>query len=481
MRERLCTCRLFCLYIVFGVLPAIALKADEPKTMSRVFVLTDISNEPDDEESLVRFLVYANDYDVEGLVATTSTWLRSGTREDLIHRQIQAYGQVRDNLLAHAPGFPAVEQLLGVTRTGQTAYGMAAVGEGKSTEGSRHLLAAADRDDDRPLWISVWGGANTLAQALWDARRDRSPADLENLVSRLRVYTISDQDDAGPWLRREFPGLCYIVSPSTTDWKEYWRATWTGISGDRHYKNGPFHRFELVDNPWLEANVIQDHGPLGALYPKLEYIMEGDTPSFLGLIDNGLGWHVSPAYGGWGGRYALYQAYGESRPIWTNNQDSRDTVTAANGQTVTSDPATIWRWREHFQHDFAARMDWCVTSDFRKANHNPIAVLNQDRTKRVLEVAVQPGDTVRLSARGSADPDGDALRHRWFVYSEAGTMTDDVALQDDTGEQTALVAPQVDKPAALHVILQVEDDGSPSLVAYRRAIIKVAPRLPQQR
>jgi hypothetical protein len=460
------------------MLPASVLKADEPKTTSRVFVLTDISNEPDDEESLVRFLVYANEYDVEGLVATTSTWLRSGTREDLIRRQIQAYGQVRENLLLHAAGFPSVEQLLSVTRTGQPAYGMAAVGDGKSTEGSRHLLAAADRDDDRPLWISVWGGANTLAQALWDARRERSPADLESLVSRLRVYTISDQDDAGPWLRREFPRLCYIVSPSTTDWKEYWRATWTGISGDRHYKNGPFHRFELVDNPWLEANVIQDHGPLGALYPKLEYIMEGDTPSFLGLIDNGLGWHVSPAYGGWGGRYVLYQAYGESRPIWTNNQDSRDTVTADNGQTVTSDPATIWRWREHFQHDFAARMDWCVTSDFRKANHNPVAVLNQDRTKHVLEVAVQPGDTVRLSARGSADPDGDSLRHRWFVYPEAGTMTDDVALQDDTGEQTALVVPQVDKPAALHVILQVEDDGTPSLVAYRRAIIKVEPRLP---
>ena len=95
MRERSCTCPLCCLYIVFGVLPAIALKADEPKTMSRVFVLTDISNEPDDEESLVRFLVYANEYDVEGLVATTPTWLRSGTREDLIRREIQTYGQGR--------------------------------------------------------------------------------------------------------------------------------------------------------------------------------------------------------------------------------------------------------------------------------------------------------------------------------------------------------------------------------------------------
>ncbi len=100
-------------------------------------MLTDISNEPDDEKSLVRFLVYASEYDVEGLVATTSTWLRSGRRVDLIHRQIEANSQVRDHLIVHAPGYPTAEQLLSVTKTGQPAYGMAAVGDGKSTDGSR--------------------------------------------------------------------------------------------------------------------------------------------------------------------------------------------------------------------------------------------------------------------------------------------------------------------------------------------------------
>lgn len=286
-----------------------------PDPKPRLVVLTDISNEPDDEESMVRLLVYANEFDFEGLVATTSTWLRNTTRVDLIQRQLDAYAQVRPNLLKHAPGFPTAESLRALTAVGQPAYGLAAVGEGKTTPGSRRLLAAADTADERPLWVSVWGGANTLAQALDDARRERSPEALARLIAKLRVYTISDQDDAGPWLRREFPDLSYVVSPSTTEWKEYWRATWTGISGDRHYKNGPKHKFHLVDNPWLEENIIRNHGPLGALYPRLEYIMEGDTPSFLGLINNGLGWHVSPAYGGWGGRYALYRAYGETRPI----------------------------------------------------------------------------------------------------------------------------------------------------------------------
>lgn len=466
--------RCFACIILFAAFQAASLfSAPAQSDKPRVFVLTDISNEPDDEESMVRFLVYANEFEVEGLVATTSTWLRNTTRVDLIRRQINAYHQVRSNLLQHAPGFPSAEQLLRVTMAGQPAYGMAAVGTGKSSEGSRHLLAMADQPDDRPLWVSIWGGANTLAQALGDAQNTRSPEELSRLIAKLRVYTISDQDDSGPWLRRQFPGLFYIVSPSTPDWKEYWRATWTGISGDRHYKNAPFHQFALVDNPWLEENIIRNHGPLGALYPRLAYIMEGDTPSFLGLINNGLGWPINPGYGGWGGRYAFYQCYGETRPIWTNNQDSRDTVTADNGQTVCSDQATLWRWREHFQHDFAARMDWCIADAYAKANHNPIAVLNGDATKNVLNLLVKPGETVRLSADGSKDPDGNALNTAWFIYREAGTFTGEVKLSASSGLETSLVVPAVKNPETLHIILQVQDNGTPPLFAYRRAIVNI--------
>jgi hypothetical protein len=444
----------------------------------RVLVLTDISNEPDDEESLVRFLVYSNEFVVEGLVATTSTWLRQSPREDLIRRQIDAYAQVRPHLLVHASGFPTAESLREVTATGQATYGMEAVGSGKSSAGSRLLLAAADKPDAMPLWVSVWGGANTLAQALDDARRERSAEDLRRLVAKLRVYAISDQDDAGAWLRREFPDLHYIVSPSTQDWKEYWRATWTGISGDRHYKNGPQHCFALVDNPWLEENVIHNHGPLGELYPKLAYIMEGDTPSFLGLIDKGLGWEVNPAYGGWGGRYQLYQPTGESRKIWTNNQDSRDTVTADTGQTECTDSATVWRWREHFQHDFAARMDWCVADEYKKANHAPCAVLNGDQTTRIVELSAGPGEVVKLSAAGSSDPDGQAVTCTWFVYAEAGTLLSETQLNETHGELTQLQLPVLatrdPSPATVHVILIVQDDGTPSLVSYRRAIVNVS-------
>jgi hypothetical protein len=452
------------------ILSCSALAQEKP----RIVVLTDISNEPDDEESLVRFLVYANEFDVEGLIATTSTWLKNKTREDLICRDIAAYGEVRTNLLQHAPGFPSTEHLLAVTRTGQTNYGMPFVGAGESTAGSQLIIEATDKSDPRPLWVSVWGGANTLAQAFTEVRASRTEEELKRFVARLRVYAISDQDDAGPWIRKEFPDLFYIVSPSNPDGHEYWRATWTGISGDRRYNNGPQHKFHLVDNPWLEENIIRNHGALGALYPRLAYIMEGDTPAFLGLINNGLGWSVSPSYGGWGGRYVLYRAFGETRRIWTNNSESRDTVMAENGKTETSDPATIWRWREHFQNDFAARMDWCVADEFAKANHNPVAVLNGDRTKNVLTLSATNGANVALSAEGSNDPDENAVRTTWWVYSEAGNVWG-ATLSASEGAKTEVRLPQIKRAGKFHIILQAEDNGSPRLFSYRRAIIEVTP------
>ena len=442
----------------------------------RVIVLTDISNEPDDEESLVRYHVYSNGFDTEGLIATTSTWLKTGPREDLIRRQTAAYAMVRPNLVKHAAGYPEAAALGAVTKTGQTTYGMAAVGPGKGTAGSQQIIDAVDRVDSRPIWITVWGGANTLAQALQDVRTARSAPELASFVAKMRVYSISDQDDAGAWIRTQFPDLFYIVSPSNQSSSDYGRATWTGISGDRQYNNGPLYQFDLVDNPWLTTNVIQNHGALGALYPRLAFIMEGDTPCFLGLIDNGLGWAVSPSYGGWGGRYAFVKLAAEPHAIWTNNNGaSRDTFTYAPGQTATSDQATIWRWRDHYQYDFAARMDWCVADAFSKANHNPVPALNGDTGKGVLTLAVRGGSTVPLSADGTSDPDGNTVALSWFIYPEAGTLPAGATLSAATGARTEVSVPPVSAAGTLHVILQAEDNGNPHLFAYRRAVLQVTP------
>lgn len=438
-------------------------------TKPRVIVLTDISNEPDDEESLVRFLVYSNEFDVEGIVATTSVWLRTAVRPEIIREHIDAYAKVRDNLLLHASGYPEASALRSVIRSGRAEFGMAGVGPGKQSEGSRHIIEVVDRDDPRPIWVLAWGGPNCLAQALWYVRASRAEEELRRFVAKLRVYAISDQDDSGHWMRATFPDLFYVVSPSTVDANEYYLATWTGISGDRQYKNAPLESFELVDNPWLEKNVIRGHGALGERYPRLAYIMEGDTPSFLNLISNGLAGDFAPSFGGWGGRYELRRPYGESRAIWTN---SRDTVVTRDGRSHTSNNATIWRWREAYQNDFAARMDWCV-QPYGKANHNPVAVVNGKSGKEPVWLDANSGDTIRLTAAGSSDPDKGGLDYLWFPYNEAGSAGVSVALDASQSESVSFAIPRNAKPGTIHIILQVTDRGEPRLPAYRRVIVNV--------
>ena len=438
----------------------------EPVGRPRIVVLTDISNEPDDEMSLVRFLVYANEFEVEGLIATTSVWLRDKVRPDLIRKTVDAYGEARPNLARHASGFPPVEQLRKAIAVGPTTFGMKGLGEGKLSSGAERLIAAADRDDPRPLWVAIWGGPNTLAEALLHVRKSRPADGVRSFLAKLRVYAISDQDDSGPWLRREFPELFYIVSPSTIDSKEYHRATWTGISGDRRFKNCPGADFATVSEEWLDRHV-RGKGSLGKLYPKVKFIMEGDTPSYLNLIDNGLAAHEDPGWGGWGGRHELRQTYGETRPIWTN---SRDTVVGIDGQEYTSDQATIWRWRQAFQHDFAARMDWCLTGP-KEANHNPVAVVNGHAGKSAVRIKTGPGAVVKLSAAGTTDPGGRKLSHHWFAYPEAGTFRGRVDVAAARTEEATVTIGQGKGTA--HVILAAENDGTPSLTAYRRVILEV--------
>jgi len=476
----------------------------------RVLVMTDIANEPDDQMSMVRFLLYSNQLEVEGLVASTSTWMKNKVRPDVIRAVIDAYEKVQPNLLKHAPGFPAASALRAIVAEGQASYGMAAVGADKVSPGAELILRAALRDDPRPLWVLAWGGTNTLAQALVQARATRTPMEVDALVAKLRVYAISDQDDAGPWIRREFPRLSYVATPSTQDGEQYYFATWTGISGDRFYRNAPGADFTTFSDAWVNAN-IRSKGALGKLYPFPCCIHEGDTPSFLGLIDNGLASAMSPAYGGWGGRYVWRRPYGETRPFWTQggdsypgNDSSRDTVKGIDGQSYTSDPATIWRWRTAFQHDFAARMDWAIKAK-HEANHNPHAVVNGRAGTEPLVLEAQVDKPVVLDASASTDPDGQALYFQWFFYPEAGTgipgqpvlvrhrptaapageggippaptggpraLPARIVIEGASGPQ-ATVMPKV--AGIAHVILAVEDQGVPSLTAYRRVILNIRP------
>jgi hypothetical protein len=491
--------------------PSLAARVDPYTPKVRVVVLTDIANEPDDQMSMVRFLVYSNQFDVEGLVATTSTWMRNKVRPDVIRTLIDAYAQVQPNLSKHENGFRPPAALRDVVRSGQPGFGMAEVGTGKTSEGAQAIIQATDKADDRPLWITVWGGANTLAQALFQIRETRTPAQVSAFVSKLRVYSISDQDDAGPWIRREFPTLHYIAMPSTPDGDQYGYATWTGISGDRFYKNAAGADFTTFSDEWVNTN-IRSKGPLGKLYPYPCCIHEGDTPSFLGLINNGLASFMNPTFGGWGGRYVWRQFYGETRPSWTQGGDaypgkdnSKDTVIGVDGKSYTSDQATIWRWGTAFQHDFAARMDWTI-KDLSRANHNPEVVVNGQGGKAPMTLDARVGRPLALDAAGTHDRDANRLKYSWFFYPEAGSGIPGQPVAagpavligaggtlaeggipsapaggprepaarvtiDNASTARATVTPRVAGTA--HIILVVEDDGNPSLTTYRRIILNI--------
>jgi hypothetical protein len=440
----------------------------------RLIALTDIGNEPDDAMSMVRLLTYADEFDIEGLIATTSTHLRTTTHREMIERRVRAYGEVVANLRVHAAGYPDANQLMSRIRSGSAAYGMSGVGKGKDTEASRLIIAAVDRPDARPLWVTIWGGAADLAQALWTVRATRSPAQVDRFVAKLRVYSISDQDDAGPWARAYFPRLFWIASIHS--FNAYQLASWLGIT-----RSEPGVDRTQVSQPWLDEH-IRNRGPLGALYPRIAFGMEGDTPSFLYLIPNGLGSSEHPDWGSWGGRYGQIADF---LGLWTSTVDS---VRDMDGKTSSSNQATVSRWRSAFQNDFAARMDWSVHPQFADANHPPLVRLNGIAGQAPVEITACIGEEVRFSATGTSDPDQQALSYRWWQYRESsGNLSPglqrgpDLQMSAQEGlETTAMAKPWVlpsnaTMPNAypLHVILEVTDAGTPQLTRYRRAVINV--------
>lgn len=467
-------------FLLVSFLSSVSAQSDQKH---RLIVLSDIEAEPDDIESFVRLVLYSNVIDIKGMIATTSIWHQNRVDPESIRKVIRAYGKVQPNLVRHEGNFPDVNTLLALVKQGLPKYGMTGVGAGMDSEGSDWIIKVLEEKDERPLWVSVWGGANTLAQALDKIRRTKSKTEAKALISKLRVYTISDQDDSGIWIRNNFPDLFFIVSPGD----DYGSATWIGINSVIPGINN-----ESISNKWLAENIQQGHGPLGVEYPDVAWGMEGDTPSWLNLIPNGLSVPEHPEWGGWGGRYEFYKPdfdtrkkgvsnvprEPETRAIWTHATD-RYTPYLSNeyGRAVRRDTAsftgnkvTLWRWRDDFQNDFAARMDWC-TKSYEEANHPPvIQLIHPDN------FTVKSGEIFELDGFNSTDPDGDHLSFLWFHYPEASSYKKPIDLGAENVHGVYVTAPQVEKKETLHFILKLTDKGSPALTRYKRVIVTVVPK-----
>jgi len=321
------------------VLPA----ADRP----RLAVLTDIGGDPDDQQSMIRLMVYANEFEIELLIAsaagTRGELKESITRPDLIHQIVDAYGQVLPQLRRHAEGWPDAVQLKSSILSGNPQRGRDHIGPAHDTAGSRALIARVDAGTAaRPLNLTIWGGQTDFAQALWRIKHERGAPGLAEFVRKVRVYDINDQDGIAAWMRAEFPGMTYILAqaPAGRDKREgVYRGMY--LTGD----------VELTSREWIEAHVRR-RGPLGALYPVKTWtapnphscLKEGDTPAWFFFLPRGGNNPADPTHPGWGGEF-VRQADG-----WY-----RDRPAAAG-----ADPReAVSRWRPAFQRDFAERMAWC--------------------------------------------------------------------------------------------------------------------------
>jgi hypothetical protein len=333
-----------CLLLAAGLVGSAPAAGERP----RLAVLTDIGGDPDDQQSLVRLMVYSNELEIEALIASASgtrgELKESVTRPDLILATIDAYDRVRPNLVRHAQGWPTADALRRVVKSGNRYRERAHIGAEHDTEASRWLIERIDAGSpDRPLNVSIWGGQTDLAQALWRVKHDRGDAGLGSFVQRLRVYDIGDQDGIADWIGEEFPGLFYILAraPQGRDKRE---ATYRGmyLTGDE----------SLTSREWVEANV-RSRGPLGALYPTRTWtapnrhacLKEGDTPSWFYFLPPGGNVAADPAHPGWGGQFRRDESG------WFRDLPRDDGV----------DPReTVSRWRPQFQADFARRMAWCI-------------------------------------------------------------------------------------------------------------------------
>lgn len=445
-----------------------AQESSQVRTKPRLIVLTDISSleagvrEPDDAQSMIRLMLYTNEIDVEGLIASSSLRHGQTVRPELIGKIVDAYAKVRPNLLLHDPGYPTAEHLKSLIKRGQPIADedvavFNSIGEGKDTEGSEWIIRMADRSDKRPLWIAIWGGSADLAQALWKVRSTRSPEETAAFLSRIRVHAIGDQDITGPWIKSEFPGLYYITRGK-------------GIRGI--YRAGDT---TLVRSGWVQRNIRTGHGALGAIYPdynggdiwggtlgRVTGIKEGDTPSFLGLIDNGLSRPGETGLVNWGGPIRR-DSLQRNRYV-----DAIDPVPGYD-QDISPYLAGVYRWRPAFQADFLARLNWCV-KPYAEANHAPAGSESD-----WVEEEVKGGQEITLEATGWTDPDDDQLHYHWQFLKKEGTYAGTLQLTENGSGKAAFRVPRVEQASTVHVLLTVSDNGEPSLSRYQRRVFRILP------
>ena len=441
----------------------------------RLVVMTDICPadvEPDDIESAIRLLVYADRFEIEAVIPSIGwncdpyppEWVKClenviDAYEKDVHNLMNRSHQTsflplnQEQTMAQPIGYwPSANYLRSRVALGSPKAGIGVIGEGNDTPGSRKIIELLDEADERPIYFCAWGGANTLAQAIWRIQHDRSPAELKRAMHKMRLYTITDQDmkwamrgqldySSHMWLRKEFSNELLLI------WDE---SAWLNHN-DLGNKNWDRH-----------ARLIQGHGEMGRIYPKNKYGVEGDTPSFFHCMPNGLNDPDDPTQVGWGGYHQFGLSPDGLTYAWTNwQQPVKD----------YSNHFEVRFYPDEF-NDFAARMQWAAEG---KGTTNPVVIVNGKRGLSPILLKAKVGQTIKLNAGKSYDPEGGTLRFLWWeqlpMTKSTGVLTNVSATQSPV---LTVIVPPPYKGRKIHHVCEVHDDSPFQLVSYRRVIIDVA-------
>ncbi len=436
--------------LLWVLVPFLANAQTQPKK-ARVIVMTD--GEVDDRSSMVRFLLYTCDINLLAIIQTNSVYQKSGhSKEGWLAKETNAYEQVYPNLIKHNPDYPTAAEIRSKSFIGdediQHLINIVNVNPWKeqkpgtkieympdtwpNTPGSDKIVQLLLDKDPSPVYIEAWGGGNTASKAFYKLKTEY-PNDYDRAISKVTMYNIWYQDNAGNYIETYHPKVTMIYCNS-------FNATWA-------------YRIQTNTADFIKNGVQNNHGPLGTLYPQ-KYISEGDSPSFFYTMYNGLRNYENPTYGGWGGRFTKLPGLPN---VYVDAADDGDINKA------------IGRWVKEVNHDFEARINWCVANKFSDANHKPVIKMKQgDRLAKA-------GQKIVLDAGKTTDPDGNNLTYKWWQYKEAGTYDGLVTLNNPTNAKASFVVPKVNEPKTIHIILEVTDNGTPALVSYKRIIITATP------
>ena len=479
MKFNLKTLLLLCIIINVGQTFARNTKATEK---TRVIVTSD--GEIDDECSLVRFLLYTNEWDVEGIITSSSQYHWHGhswAGDDWIQPTLQAYAKVYPNLIKHDKRYPTPEYLQAHTFLGNVET------EGemeKITAGSEQIVKVLlDESDNRPVWLQAWGGTNTIARAL-KTIEEKHPEKMAVVAKKMRFFFIWEQDSTFQDYIRPHWGK-YNILTIIADQFEAIAYRWKLVQ--------PVDMQKYFSAPWMKENILENHGPLAASYKahksgdqgfeEGDFRSEGDSPAFIHTIPTGLRNLENPSWGGWGGRYVKIRdntwldpvpvaGYEYPKGRWYgSNGWGRSSL--RDGSTTTAEQRReyfkpMWMWSEVMQNDFAARADWCV-KPYKEANHPPKVKL-----ANALDLKARAGETIKLNAKGTSDPDGDKLSYRWWQYVDPGTYKGNFEIKGSDKQFASFVIPaNAVKGQTIHIICEVKDNGFPQLTRYQRVVVEI--------